>query len=196
MMDFARYWLAVLLWMNLPGGILYWFSVHPFIRFWRALGTVPTLVIHYSGMLMIAVAVFWFRRSLLVADFGTNWVLVAFGAALLAASFVLKRKVGKQLKYRILTGVPELSREPAPGALLTEGIYSRIRHPRYSQVIVTVAGYSLIANYLECYILVLLAAGSLYLVTLLEEKELRNRFGAAYEAYGAGVPRFLPRLRR
>jgi protein-S-isoprenylcysteine O-methyltransferase Ste14 len=43
------------------------------------------------------------------------------------------------------------------------------------------------------YWLVLASIAGLYLVTLLEEAELRQRFGAPYEDYLLRVPRFLPR---
>jgi protein-S-isoprenylcysteine O-methyltransferase Ste14 len=36
----------------------------------------------------------------------------------------------------------------------------------------------------------------IYLIVLLEERELRDRFGRAYEEYCQGVPCFFPRWRR
>jgi protein-S-isoprenylcysteine O-methyltransferase Ste14 len=56
-------------------------------------------------------------------------------------------------------------------------------------------GYALIANYLAIYLLFPICAASLYLIVLLEERELRDRFGAAYQAYARRVPRFIPRIR-
>jgi protein-S-isoprenylcysteine O-methyltransferase Ste14 len=79
---------------------------------------------------------------------------------------------------------------------LTEGIYARLRHPRYVEVTLWTLGYSLIANYTGVYLLWLLSLPTLHLVVLLEERELRQRFGASYDAYARRVPRYLPKRER
>ena len=56
--------------------------------------------------------------------------------------------------------------------------------------------YALFCNYLATYLLVPAVAILIYLIVLLEERELRNRFGAEYEAYCARVPRFVPKFRK
>ena len=58
-----------------------------------------------------------------------------------------------------------------------------------------VLSYSLIANYAGLYVLTVLSVLALYAIVLLEERELRERFGSAYEEYARSVPRFLPRPR-
>src|SRR5439155_14538831 len=97
----------------------------------------------------------------------------------------------KYLTLQIQVGVPELtgSRE---GVLLTEGIYSRIRHPRYVETILWILGYAFFTNYLAIYVAFLLMLPILHVVVLLEEKEFKKRFGAAYEAYCRHVPRYIP----
>jgi protein-S-isoprenylcysteine O-methyltransferase Ste14 len=50
-----------------------------------------------------------------------------------------------------------------------------MRHPRYVEIFVAMLSCSFIANYLAIYFLVLLATVELFLVVLLEEKELRER---------------------
>jgi protein-S-isoprenylcysteine O-methyltransferase Ste14 len=51
----------------------------------------------------------------------------------------------------------------------------------------------MIVNYLAIYIVFIAYIPVIYLVVLLEEQELRKRFGAAYEKYCREVPRFIPR---
>lgn len=48
-------------------------------------------------------------------------------------------------------------------------------------------------NYLAVYIVAVLIVPALYLVVVLEERELRDRFGEQYVEYCRRVPRFFPR---
>jgi protein-S-isoprenylcysteine O-methyltransferase Ste14 len=70
-----------------------------------------------------------------------------------------------------------------------------MRHPRYVELSLFVLGYTLAANYLATYVLCAVMVPVLYAIVLLEERELRDRFGEAYEAYHKQVPRFVPRKR-
>ena len=45
------------------------------------------------------------------------------------------------------------------------------------------------------YAVLALWVPGIWLIAVLEERELRERFGAAYDAYCRRVPRFLPQLR-
>ncbi len=60
-------------------------------------------------------------------------------------------------------------------------------------MILWVLGYALIANYLGMYIMFALTVPAVYFIVVLEERELRDRFGSAYEEYSERVPRFFPR---
>ncbi len=108
---------------------------------------------------------------------------------------ILSKKGRKHLTFGILSGLPELSKEQYPGTLLTEGIYAKIRHPRYVEVFLAVLAYAFAANYLAPYVLALVSVPAIYLIVILEERELKKRFGEAYEEYGRRVPRFIPRMR-
>jgi len=194
-MPAARYYVALCTVAFVPGAFLYWFSIHPFIHFWRRLGARATLRLHLSAILLLAVTVFLLRRRLLAVDFGTNAVLVALAIPFFAASLVLRVLVAKQLTNRILSGLAELTPDSSASPLLTQGIYAHIQHPRYVQILLALLAIALFTNYLATYVVFLLFALWIVPITRLEERELRDRFGQPYQDYSARVPRFIPRLR-
>jgi protein-S-isoprenylcysteine O-methyltransferase Ste14 len=194
-MNAFRYWLAMLTLMFMPGAVLFWFLVHPFVRFWRRIGLRRSMAIHYTLLAAFAAGVFLLRKTLFAVDFGTNPVLIAVAMPLLAASIALRRKISRHLRFRTLGGIPELAPESHPQPLLTEGPYSRIRHPRYLEVLLVMASLALVANNLASYVNWIVAIPSVLLIVHIEERELRDRFGAGYDAYCARVPRFIPRWR-
>lgn len=193
-MDTVRYYLALLMLAAVPPSVIFWFSIHPFIRFWRRVGARLTLVIHYGAMIAATLLVLRFGRPLLSVEFGTGPITIGLAIPLLVASAVMRKRLSKYLRFRILTGLPELEPEQHGTPLLTEGIYGRIRHPRYVQFLLAFSGYALFCNYLAIYLLIPALAVMFYCVARLEERELRDRYGAEYEAYCARVPRFFPRL--
>ena len=81
-------------------------------------------------------------------------------------------------------------------ALVVRGPYRLVRHPMYVVTATVIAGEGLLLSRP-----VLLAGAALYLAATgalalrREEPVLRARFGAAYDAYAARVPAFLPRAR-
>lgn len=193
MLNSIRYFIAVLLLVGLPPGLFLWFVIHPLARYWRRIGpgwTYGILAVPVAGM-MAALIVF---RDLLVGrDFGTSFPLFALAAVCVVGAVVIAVKRKKYLTSRILAGIPELSRSGQAGKLLTEGIYGRIRHPRYVEVALAVLGYALFSNYLGAYLVFVLCVPAIYLIVVLEERELRDRFGSAYDEYSRRVPRFVPR---
>jgi len=193
--DSARYIIAILVIASFPPSLLLWLAIHPFAAFWRRLGPVWTYVILGLPVAGYIAGVWLFRKTLLVLDLGTNLFTMILAGIALGAAALLKRSVVKQLKFAGLAGIPELSKEKYPGKLLTEGIYSRVRNPRYIEALLWVMAYALFANYLEAYIVVVLCLPLIYFVVRLEERELRERFGTAYEEYCRRVPRFVPKPR-
>ena len=99
----------------------------------------------------------------------------------------------KHLTNSIMLGYPEVSITGYPGKLLTDGIYGKIQHPRYVQIQLGFIGYALITNFQGVYIMTIILILNLYLIVLLEEKELINRFGDVYAEYSKSVPRFIPK---
>jgi protein-S-isoprenylcysteine O-methyltransferase Ste14 len=189
----VRYVLALLVLVMMPPGVALWFAIHPFARFWRRFGAGWTYAILSVPSIGLMVAAYLLRRPLLRVEYGTNWVLVGLGAIVFGAAMTIGWKRRKLLTPGVLAGVPELSNKSYPGRLLTEGPYAVVRHPRYVEVALGTLGYALITNYLAIYILTALSVLALYLIALLEERELLERFGSAYADYAARVPRWVPR---
>jgi len=195
-LDTVRYYLALYLIVFWPGAFLSWFSIHPFIRFWRRLGIRTTLAVHYVLVLVLAVLVFRQRHALLAVDFGTRPPLVAAGIVALSLAIFFRLRISKQLTTQVLTGLPEIEPTRADNRLLTAGVYARVRHPRYLQALLAVLAIALLTNFLATWILAGLSVLVVALIVPFEERELRQRFGEAYDRYCVAVPRFLPRLRR
>jgi protein-S-isoprenylcysteine O-methyltransferase Ste14 len=192
-MHTLRYGMALFVVLCIPTAFVLWVSIHSFSAFWRKIGFLWTYGILSAPAGGLIAGILAVRDILLRIDFGTNrdslvlGILCAIGAGLLSA------QCRKYLTFGILVGVPELSARKYPGTLLTEGIYAKIRHPRYMGISLWLLGCALFANYLTPYILVIAGIPGMYVLTLLEERELRKRFGAQYEAYCRRVPRFVPK---
>lgn len=194
-MERIRYVFALWCVALFPPAVLFWLAFHPFVAFWRRRGAAFTYTVLVSGMLALAALLVWRRDGLMAVDFGFRPTLAALGLGMLIAGAAIDRKAKDHLRFRTLAGVPELQGRAGPDDLLTEGIYGRIRHPRYTGVVVSLAGVALVTNYLSVYLVLALTILGLWAVTVLEERELVSRFGEAYRAYQRAVPRFVPRRR-
>ncbi len=195
-LDAIRYAIAWLLLVTGPGAVLFWFPVHPFVRFWRRIGYRWGYVAGLAVYLVSVVLGIIFAPPLLSIDFGLHAVPLVGGLCLLAAHAYLRRRWRTQLTLRTLFGVPELAPSDRPPVLLTEGIYARIRHPRYLETLLGYAGYACLSNYLAAYgVAAFLLVGILVLIPL-EERELADRFGPPYEEYRRRVPALIPSLSR
>ena len=142
------------------------------------------------------VGMYHVRDPLMRISFGVRWPLVCLAVPCFLASLYIAALRWRLLTPRIMVGVPEVSQKQGPGRLLTTGIYARIRNPRYVEIGLALAAIALFCNYLATYALAVLYVPGIYLVVLLEERELRQRFGEEYERYCREVPRFVPRLTR
>ncbi len=191
-METVAYYMALLVVVTVPGAILYWFLIHPFARFWRRLGAWPTFTLVAIVCLAFVAVIFRFREPLLAVRFGIRWPLVVLAAVVYAVAIWIDLERRKHLTFPILAGAPEVSSRD-PGKLLTEGIYGRVRNPRYLSFVLGIAAWTLFTNYLAMWIVLVATFPALWLVVLLEERELRQRFGEEYEEYCRRVPRFLPR---
>jgi protein-S-isoprenylcysteine O-methyltransferase Ste14 len=189
----AGYWLAAFMLATFPAAVLYWVLIHPFARFWRQRGPALAYTVVTIICLGLATLIFQFHQPLLALRWPFSWWLVALGLFLYGPAIWLEVQCRRQLKLRTLLGAPELGREP--GRVLTGGIYGRLRHPRYLSIILGVGAWACFLNYPTIWALAIAVVPGFYLVILLEERELRDRFGDEYEAFMRAVPnRLLPRL--
>ncbi|GAM10413.1 PEMT/PEM2 methyltransferase family protein [Geobacter sp. OR-1] len=189
-MNIIRYVIAVMLTVAIPGAIVFWLMIHPFARYWRRKGKSFTYWVTCSVLLLIMSGMFLLRGVLLQTEWGTNWFLVSIGAILLALSGWLRKLLASELPIPVLVGLPEVT---GVGHLITSGMYSRVRHPRYLQMDLALIGYALVANYPAGYAAALLWLVGIRIVVLFEERELTERFGNEYRNYCRHVPRFIPR---
>jgi protein-S-isoprenylcysteine O-methyltransferase Ste14 len=76
--------------------------------------------------------------------------------------------------------------------LATTGVYARIRHPQYVAFVLILLGFLLqwpTLLTLAMFPILLIMYGRL---AVTEETEMRKHFGAAFDAYAARTPRFIP----
>ena len=192
-LQIVRYYMAILILFGVPVGILMWLVIHPFHKSLRQVRLVWAYLIVAVPLTLLAGTILWFRDSILATDYGTNYLLMALSVAPFALAVAIYLSHRKYLTLPIVVGVPELT-SSQKGILLTEGIYGRIRHPRYVESVLWILGYALFTNYLTLYLVFVLTPPVTHLIVLLEEKELQERFGRDYEAYCRRVPRYIPKI--
>jgi protein-S-isoprenylcysteine O-methyltransferase Ste14 len=194
-MNAVRYWIAVVGVVGLVPAVAYWYVIHPFVLFWRRVGMRLTYGVMALVYLVLGGLAWHFRNRILGRDLGTNWWIIALGAVLYAVALLIERACRKHLTFRTLAGVPELEEGPGGQRLLREGIYDRVRHPRYLGLIFSTAAVACITNYEGMYLVFLAFVIAIVGVIRLEERELLERFGDAYRTYMSEVPRLVPRWR-
>jgi protein-S-isoprenylcysteine O-methyltransferase Ste14 len=192
-MEATRYWVGIAMVAFGPVTIAFWFSVHPFIAFWRRVGAKTTLAIHCTAMFLIGSTLMSFHAVLMRGDLGTSYVVAGLAGALLIVSVVMRYFQNKATPIAIIMGLYELDPKGHESTLVVRGPYARIRHPRYVQLVMSFAAYALFANYVTCYIALALTIIGVRVMIVFEERELLSRFGDSYRRYMEATPRFVPR---
>ena len=141
-------------------------------------------------IILYAVAFWAYLLELKVRAFTANILLATTGATLLASGIVLMCWAFKTFgSYRRILG-EQIDK------LITEGPYRYTRNPQYLATIMILLGISALHESSTILGFTALQALTYYLLSLLEERELRERFGRVYEEYTRKVPRFIPRPHR
>jgi len=170
----------------------FWFLVHPFTNTWRRLGIAyyGLFAISYFGL--FAWIMYLLREPLLNIHFATSYPLLGVAVVLLILSTwiaVLRHRV---FKTSAVMGIPQIMHGKEQSTLITDGIYGYVRNPRYLEMGFSFAAMACFCNYLAVWVLLALYVPIIHIVVLMEERELRQRFGKPYEDYCRMVPRFLP----
>ena len=194
-METAAYCVGLVMIMAIPAAGAIWFVVHPFVAWWRRVGPVVTCAAVGAAVVAVMWGMYLAREPLLRVCFGVRTPLVIVSGVLFGTGMYLRVQVRRVLPASAILGLPEISVDGGAGRLVTDGIYSWVRHPRYVGVGLGVLAAALFSNYLTLYLLAAACVPGIYVIVLLEERELRARFGTAYVEYCESVPRFLPRLR-
>jgi protein-S-isoprenylcysteine O-methyltransferase Ste14 len=144
------------------------FILAPFWLGWRWGGTLPLQIL--GGVLLVAsVAVGTWAAAKM------GWARLLFAGALFPPG----------------AGAEENN---VPQRLVIEGPYRYVRNPLYDTDFSLILSAALLIRSWALLLLAVLYLGQLALQLPLEERELRERFGAPYRRYCELVPRFVPRL--
>lgn len=173
----------------------FWLIIHPFIGFWRRFGN-RSFWIALPLWLISAAALILLRHRIFADYLGRSPLSGAAGLLLIGLGLWIGHHVHRDFGLRRLGGLPEMNPDRYGRALIGEGIYSRLRHPRYVEYMISFVGFALLTGAAGVFVLAFLTIVMyVFLVAPLEEREIRERYGTEYEAYARAVPRFFPRLR-
>jgi protein-S-isoprenylcysteine O-methyltransferase Ste14 len=178
---------AAVLFLQLPIP-LFWFVLHPRVGYWRRhqkAGYVTGVLFAWGP---VTACLILFRHELFRQDWAPLWSMAA-GIGLIALDVWIFMRVKRDLGAAGLVGQVELS---GGGEVVRQGIYARIRHPRYMGSFLAIVGACLLAGTRVMWLVAAAWALLTRIAILLEERELRARLGVSYEDYCRRVPRFFP----
>jgi protein-S-isoprenylcysteine O-methyltransferase Ste14 len=154
------------------------------VSLWRPLAAVLLL----PGIVTVGIPalIVWQTGASLRRPAVVGVPLVAIGLVLVISTVRLFATVGRGT----------LAPWDPTSRLVVQGPYRYVRNPMISGVLFILLGEAACFSSpaLLIWFAAVLGANAVY-IPLLEERGLRRRFGADYEAYEANVPRWIPRLR-
>lgn len=174
---------------------VFWLIFHSRIHFWRRFGNRAFLVA-LPVWIAAGVALVLMRPMIFAQRFDRNTFTWICGSCLIALAIWMNLQVHRKFSLQRLAGLPEINRARPDAGMVREGIYARVRHPRYMEFMLTFVGLALLTGAAGIFLLAFVTILLYLIVAPLEERELRESYGAEYDAYARAVPRFLPRLWR
>jgi protein-S-isoprenylcysteine O-methyltransferase Ste14 len=185
----VRWVAALVLFLQLPVP-LFWFVLHPQIGYWRT-RQKTAYAVGLLGWPVVGAGLAVFRHDLFLREYPATWRM-AVGFALLVFEVGLFERARRDLGTARFIGRTELS---GGGEVVSQGIYGRMRNPRYVGSFLAIMGACLLAGTGRLWLVAAAWTILIRLVIGFEEREMRNRFGDAYVEYCRRVPRFFS-LRR
>ena len=189
--DRVTYYLALITLLTVPATLIAWLFIHGLLSRWRRMGATKASISVSVITILTMGGMYLVHKPLLQIHFGFYWPLAVIAILFLGISAYLNIRVYQATPKSMALGLAELSADVS-GKLITTGIYSRMRHPRFSAMTLAVASMALITGYAVLYILIGIYIIGIYIVALLEDRELLERFGPEYYDYAKCVPRFIP----
>ena len=189
-MDEFRYILGLILVIIMPIVITFWLVIHMGAGYWR--GGPPARAYRIAGVcILLVLSLCFYGRSLLVgSDLGMYWPLFLLGSLIYLLSWGLWKPIKRHLDFKTFAGLPEVKNEKI--ALITDGPFSMVRHPRYLMVSIGIIGWCLMSHHAGAYLMGIASIAALVLIVSLEERDLIVRFGEEYRSYQRNVPMLVP----
>lgn len=121
-------------------------------------------------------------------NYGGTPVLIGFIIMItgMGFNFIVRTNLGKNW-------VP-LAKTTDGQELVTEGIYSKVRHPFYLSILILFLGITIISSNLYGLLFLILTLISLIVRIKKEETELIAKFGEEYKKYKKETPMIIPHL--
>ena len=190
-MRVARYIALLVFFLDLPVPV-YWLILHPLTEFWRTRVRAAFWIAGLGAWTLGGIFVV-LERNRLIASSAPSIFAALGGGILIAADVIILLRADRDLGHSKLVGHAEIT---GKADLTTSGMYSRVRHPRYTGMIAAVAGACVLAGSRWAWVCFAVWVALVMISILLEEREMRRRFGDGYRDYCARTPRFVPTIFR
>lgn len=140
------------------------------------------IIFTQMGIIFNVLFVFYFENYQLIM------VLIGFVVMLMGMGFnlLVRRELGKNW-------IP-LAKTTEEQELVTSGIYSKIRHPFYTSILILFLGVAVMAWNLYALLFYVLFVTAVLIRIKKEEKELITKFGDEYRSYREEVPMLVPKF--
>lgn len=182
--------MTILLWPIIP---CLWIPLHLFPAFFRTWGKWTYLCAALCWGLC-ALVIFSQRDLLLSYTVKLPRALATFGMVFVFGGVVLNIMTARLLTIAGITGSHELANRA--DVFRRDGVFSVVRHPTYLAHTIILLGIFFITRSAAVGLVALIDFILVHAVIIpLEERELRTRFGVAYEEYRSKVPKFFPTIR-